>query len=62
VIAVNTTNCLIFGQDRLIGTLGVSDLVIVDAGDALLVARREDAESLKDLHNEIRAAGRSEFL
>jgi mannose-1-phosphate guanylyltransferase len=62
VIAVDTTNCLIFGQDRLIGTLGVSDLVIVDAGDAVLVARREDAERLKELHKQIRAAGLERFL
>lgn len=62
VIAVNTENCLIFGQDRLIGTLGVSDLIIVDAGDAILVARKEDAERLKELHNEIRSAGLPEYL
>ncbi|HEY3414716.1 MAG TPA: sugar phosphate nucleotidyltransferase [Armatimonadota bacterium] len=62
VIAVDTENCLIFGQDRLIGTLGVSDLVIVDAGDAILVARKEDAERLKDLHQTIRDAGHPEYL
>lgn len=62
VITVNTENCLIFGKDRLIGTLGVSDLVIVDSGDAILVARREDAERLKELHKDIRAGGFERFL
>jgi mannose-1-phosphate guanylyltransferase len=62
VITVNTDNCLIFSQDRLIGTLGVDGLVIVDAGDAILVARKEDAERLKDLHNVIKSAGHLEFL
>lgn len=62
VVTVNTDNCLIFGQDRLIGTLGVEGLIIVDAGDAILVARKEDAERLKDLHNVIKTAGRLEYL
>lgn len=62
VITVNTENCLIFGQDRLIGTLGVEGLVIVDAGDAILVARKEDAERLKELHGVIKSAGHLEFL
>lgn len=62
VVAVNTDNCLIFSQDRLIGTLGVQDLIIVDAGDAILVARKEDAERLKELHSVIKSAGRLEFL
>jgi mannose-1-phosphate guanylyltransferase len=62
VVAVNTDNCLIFSQDRLIGTLGVEGLIIVDAGDAILVARKEDAERLKELHSVIKAAGQLEFL
>ncbi|HOC31633.1 MAG: mannose-1-phosphate guanyltransferase [Armatimonadetes bacterium] len=62
VIAVETNNTLIFGSERLIGTLGVSDLVIVDAGDAILVAHRDYAERLKELHSAIKEAGRMEFL
>ncbi|HEX8097948.1 MAG TPA: hypothetical protein VF507_07925, partial [Pyrinomonadaceae bacterium] len=57
VVAVDTKDSLIFGGDRLIATLGVSDLVIVDTGDALLVARREDAERLKELHARVKAEG-----
>lgn len=62
VITVDTSDCLIYGQDRLIGTLGISGLVIVDAGDAILVARKEDADRLKDLHNAIKAAGHMEYI
>jgi mannose-1-phosphate guanylyltransferase len=62
VVTVNTDNCLVFSQDRLIGTLGVEGLVIVDAGDAILVARKEDADRLKELHSVIKAAGHLEFL
>ncbi|HEY3265820.1 MAG TPA: sugar phosphate nucleotidyltransferase [Armatimonadota bacterium] len=62
VVTVDTEDCIIFGNKHLIGTLGVSGLVIVDAGDAILVARKEDAERLKDLHAVIRQTGQMEFL
>jgi mannose-1-phosphate guanylyltransferase/mannose-6-phosphate isomerase len=62
VVTRETENCLIFGQDRLIATLGVKDLVVVDAGDAILIAHRDFCDRLKDLHNAIRDAGRTDLL
>jgi mannose-1-phosphate guanylyltransferase len=50
VVTLDTRGCLIHSADRPIFTLGVSDLIIVDAGDCLLVARRDKAERLKELH------------
>jgi mannose-1-phosphate guanylyltransferase len=42
---------LIRARDRLIAAVGVEDLVIVDAGDAILVCRREDAQQVKEAAN-----------
>jgi mannose-1-phosphate guanylyltransferase len=36
-----TTNSLIQGSERLIATVGVDNLVIVDTKDALLVASKD---------------------
>jgi mannose-1-phosphate guanylyltransferase len=36
-ISIDTCNTLIFGNQRLIATVGVKDLIIVDTKDALLV-------------------------
>lgn len=47
-IGVNSKNNLIM-TERLTATVGVSDLVIIDTGDALLVAHRGDAEGQRDL-------------
>lgn len=63
VVALDTRGCLIHAADgRPVFTLGVSDLVIVDAGDCLLVVRRDQAERLKELHTRAREAGHTRLL
>ncbi|MDT5269587.1 MAG: mannose-phosphate guanylyltransferase [Acidobacteriota bacterium] len=63
VVALDTNGCLIHAAaGRPVFTLGVSDLVIVDAGDCLLVARRDQAERLKELHTLARESGHGRLL
>ncbi|MDQ6434983.1 mannose-1-phosphate guanylyltransferase/mannose-6-phosphate isomerase [Mesorhizobium sp. LHD-90] len=57
VALVDTKNSIISGGDRLIGAVGVEDMIIVDTADALLVARREDAQKVKTLFNRLKAEG-----
>jgi len=48
VIEVNSSNNIIFGQDgKLIATLGVSDLVIVDTEKQLLICSKSQAQDIK---------------
>jgi mannose-1-phosphate guanylyltransferase len=63
VVAQDTVGCLIYGRpERLIATLGLRDLVIVDAGDAILITRREDASRLKELHGALKKSGKTDYL
>lgn len=63
VFALDTTGCLIHAAEgRPVFTLGVSDLVIIDAGDCLLVARRDQAERLKELHTLAKEKGQEHLL
>ena len=62
VVTVDTEGCLIFSQKRLVATLGVSDLVIVETDDAVLVARRDDAERMKELYDEVKKFGGDKYL
>jgi mannose-1-phosphate guanylyltransferase len=49
---------LVHGGDRLVVTIGLSDVIIVDTPDALLVCDREKAEEIKPVLDEIsRKAG-----
>jgi mannose-1-phosphate guanylyltransferase len=56
-----TTNSLIQGNERLIATVGVDNLVIVDTKDALLVASKDKVQDVKKIVEQLKAEGRSEF-
>ena len=45
----DTHGCIIFSQDQLVATLGVKDLVIVQAKDKILVCHKEKAPYLKEI-------------
>ena len=49
VATVDTTNCLIYGGKRIISTLGLEDLVIIDTEDHLLIARKSDSQRVREL-------------
>jgi mannose-1-phosphate guanylyltransferase len=48
-LAIETKRTLVHGRDRLIATVGVEDLVIVDTEDAVLVLPRSRAQDVKKL-------------
>jgi mannose-1-phosphate guanylyltransferase len=48
-IGVDTRNSLIFGNGRVVATIGVADLVIVDTHDALLICPRDRAQDVKTM-------------
>ncbi len=63
VVALDTRGCLVHAAaGRPVFTLGVDDLVIVDAGDCLLVTRRDQAERLKELHTLAKESGHGNLL
>ena len=49
VVALDTRNSLVLGGKRLIATVGIEDLIIIDTPEALLVAKRSDAQKVKTL-------------
>jgi mannose-1-phosphate guanylyltransferase len=62
VVSIDTDKCLIYAQKRLVATLGVSDLVIVETADAILIAHKNDSERLKELHARVEAFGGMKYL
>lgn len=53
----NVSNCSIRSDERLIGVVGVSDLIIVDTPDALLVANKACSQDVKHVYAELKARG-----
>ena len=54
VICKKTNNCIVQGGERLIATLGVSDLVIADTPDALLVAHKDRVQEVGIIVDELK--------
>jgi len=62
VIAENTRNSLVMGGERLVTTLGVDDLIIVDTKDALMVAHKDHVQDVKKLVAAVKEQGRNEHF
>jgi len=57
VLLHDTRNCYIQSQDRVVGTVGAENLIIIDTPDALLVADRSRAQDVKHVYAELKAQG-----
>ncbi len=53
-VVIESQNCYIQGDKRIVAVVGVKDLVIIDTGDAVLVADRERAQQVKQVVEQLR--------
>jgi mannose-1-phosphate guanylyltransferase len=60
VIANDTSNSYLHSQNKLIATLGVDNLVVIDTPDAVLIANKDKVQNVKEIVNELKAQQRSE--
>ena len=60
VKAVDTKNTLVFGEDKLVATVGVENLVIVNTKDAVLVAHKDQSQHVKSIVQQLKAEDCSE--
>ncbi|MDW2080748.1 mannose-1-phosphate guanylyltransferase/mannose-6-phosphate isomerase [Vibrio sp. 1640] len=60
VIAEHTTDSYIYTQDKLVSTVGVENLVIVETKDAVLVAHKDKVQDVKNVVNQLKASNRPE--
>lgn len=56
-VAIGTRDTMIHAEDRVVATVGVRDLVIVDTADATLVAHRDHLQQVKDVVAALKARG-----
>jgi mannose-1-phosphate guanylyltransferase len=50
-------NCFVHSADRLVGLVGVSDLLVIDTPDALLVANKHNAQDVRRLFSRLQIQG-----
>jgi mannose-1-phosphate guanylyltransferase len=50
-------DCYVQSTERMVGVVGVNDLIIVDTPDALLVANRHNSQDVKHIYSQLKAQG-----
>ncbi len=59
-LLTNTKNSLVLAGTRLVGAVGVENLVIVETADAVLIANRNNSQDVKNIVSQLEEQGREE--
>jgi mannose-1-phosphate guanylyltransferase len=59
---LDASGCLVHGGGKLVALIGVSDLIVVDTPDALLVCHRERAQDVKKIVEDLEKKGLGDYL
>ncbi len=61
-IFVDSRDCLVDAQHSFVGLVGLENVVVVEAGDAILVCNRDHSQQVSQLLAALRASGQSDKL
>lgn len=61
-VSVGANECLAYGNGKMVAFVGVSDLIVVDTPDALLVCSKGAAQDVKKVVEELERQGKQELL
>jgi mannose-1-phosphate guanylyltransferase / mannose-6-phosphate isomerase len=62
VVDLNCKNCLIMGNKRLISTVGLEDLIVIETEDALFIGKKGESQQVKGLVEELKKINAKESL
>lgn len=62
IITINTKDCIIQGDKKLIATVGLEDLIIVDTEDATLICDKSCTADIKKVLENLKVCNRNEYL
>lgn len=60
VLTVDTSNSFVHAEGRLVATIGVHDLVVVETDDAVMVAPKDRVQEVKAIVDQLHVLGRKE--
>jgi mannose-1-phosphate guanylyltransferase/mannose-6-phosphate isomerase len=60
VLSTHSSNTLVHASSRLVGLVGVRDLIVVETADAVLVADKNSSQDVKHIVNQLQTTKREE--
>lgn len=61
-IDVGSEGCLVYGADKMIATIGLEDVIVIDTEDAILIANKNKAQDVKKLLDKMKEEGKHLYL
>jgi mannose-1-phosphate guanylyltransferase len=61
VISVNSHNSYVNAQEKLVAIIGLTDVVVVETKDAILVSKKSETQHVKKVVEQLKAQDRPEF-
>ncbi|MDE7158981.1 MAG: mannose-1-phosphate guanylyltransferase, partial [Clostridiales bacterium] len=61
-IAFDTKNSTLYSSGKLVATIGVDNLIVVETPDAVLVCTKDKAQDVKKIVDELKRKGKEELL
>lgn len=61
-IHIGSKNCVAFGKEKMIATIGLDHIVIVETDDVILVCDKDKAQDVKQIVELLEAQGKEEYL
>ncbi|MBS3909162.1 MAG: mannose-1-phosphate guanylyltransferase/mannose-6-phosphate isomerase [Actinobacteria bacterium] len=62
VIDIDSEDSIVFGENRLVATLGLKDTVVIDTHDATLVCSKDRAQDVRKVVDVLKARNAEEYL
>jgi mannose-1-phosphate guanylyltransferase/mannose-1-phosphate guanylyltransferase/mannose-6-phosphate isomerase len=62
VTVIDSRNSFLYAESRFLAAIGVDDLIVVETADAVLVAKSDHAQLVKEIVADLKRKGRSEAL
>jgi mannose-1-phosphate guanylyltransferase len=61
-VLINTSNCYIYSPDKLVATIDIEDLIVINTDDALLICKRDKTQEVKEVVDFLRRKKMNDYL
>lgn len=62
VVCVNSKNSYVYSTDRIVATVGIEDLIVINTPDAILICKKGESQNVKQIVDHLKMKQMNEYL
>lgn len=62
VLHIKSKNCIIYSQNKLVATIGLENVIVVETEDAILVCHKDSAQDVRKVVEKLDDQGKNQYL